>query len=84
MALANESFRTDRTDLGQADCVICGRAFYEDELVYRNGKLVCTVRGTWNKEPCFDERGVREVVRTSPYIHPKVPDSGPFKVDPGS
>jgi hypothetical protein len=75
--LATAVLRTDRHGLRQVDCAICGFAYYEDEVIYRNGTLACTVRA-WNKDPCFDEPGPQERVRTRPLRLGPIPDASRF------
>ena len=56
-------------------CSRCGFPYREDELVYRNGVLVCTIAGG-KSSPCFDEPGYKEDVYESPLDLGPKPDSG--------
>ena len=56
-------------------CSRCGFPFREDELVYRNGALVCRVAGT-KSSPCYDEQGYKEFVDEYPLDLGPKPDSG--------
>jgi hypothetical protein len=63
-----------QSGIRQAYCTRCGFLYYENELTYRNGKLLCTV-STPKTSACYDDKGYKERVNTHPLDLGLKPDS---------
>jgi len=61
-----QGVKQDRKNLVTNECARCGYGYRPEEMVYRNGLLLCTIAGDYKKFPCDDLDGVSEAVSRMP------------------